>query len=49
MSYGFFINFGERKIEIKRKVKDFDKDLSRWQRDQKSLFKRPKLLRGIVI
>ncbi len=27
MSYGFFINFGERKIEIKRKVKDFDKDL----------------------
>ena len=27
MYYGFFINFGEREIEIKRKVKDFDKDL----------------------
>jgi len=27
MGYGFFINFGERKVEIKRKVKDFDEDL----------------------
>ena len=24
---GLIINFGERKVEIKRKVKDFDKDL----------------------
>jgi hypothetical protein len=23
----FFINFGERKVEIKRKVRDFDEDL----------------------
>ncbi len=27
MYYGFFIYFGERKVEIKRKVKDFDEDL----------------------
>ncbi|RZB30136.1 MAG: hypothetical protein SRB1_02416 [Desulfobacteraceae bacterium Eth-SRB1] len=27
MGYGFFINFGERKVEIKRKVRDFDEDL----------------------
>ena len=31
-------------VEIKRKVKDFDEDLSRFQRDQKSLFEGPKLL-----
>jgi hypothetical protein len=41
---GLIINFGERKVEIKRKVRDFDEDLSRFQRDQKSLFERPKLL-----
>jgi hypothetical protein len=28
-----------------RKVRDFDEDLSRFQRDQKSLFEKPKLLR----
>ena len=44
---GLIINFGERKVEIKRKVKDFDEDLSRFQRDQKSLFERPKLLQKI--
>ena len=30
MGYGFLgliINFGERKVEIKRKVRDFDEDL----------------------
>jgi len=29
MGYGFslIINFGERKVEYKRKVKEFDKDL----------------------
>jgi len=27
MCYGFFISFGERKVEIKRKVKDFGEDL----------------------
>ena len=26
-SVGLIINFGERKVEIKRKVKDFDEDL----------------------
>jgi hypothetical protein len=26
MSCGFFINFDERKVEIKRKVRDFDKN-----------------------
>ena len=36
-------------VEIKRKVRDFDEDLSRFQRDQKSLFERPKLLQIFYI
>ena len=53
MYYGFFINFGERKVEIKRKVKDFDKDLHDdfWSFNPehpvnpvKSLFEKPKVL-----
>jgi len=38
MVLGLVINFGGRKVETKRKVRDFDEDLSRFQRDQKSLF-----------
>ena len=35
MVLSLIINFGERKVEIKRNVRDFDEDLSRFQPDQK--------------
>ena len=43
MVLSLIINFGERE------VRNFDADLSRFQRDQKSLFERPKLLQITVI